>query len=507
MIEASILILFAPKFKQFGCDVGMEYLRRQGGGKVHGLCTGPLQVKKQIEVKLNIQGGQFWDLATEEKKWLINDSLVKNLSQIYQELGPGAVGRIVVADRRVGRGFVRDGLCRPDSIGRACARASESLPQQYVSGLYAFLDQVLKQTKPDCVFCYAVAGAPALTLAEMCKARKIPFSRLTTSRIHNDYLIDDDPGGRLNSVARSYRKVANRQLDLGHNLQKAKELLQDFRENPLPPGYTQRNQALLRSKKPFNLTFRALISTFYHLAKSVGNPEEKRERIARSWFEACVAWRRAIIGTKPFKAGVPSQRSFIFYPLHVVPEASTMVLSPWHTDQTNVIESLAKSAPGDMLVVVKEHAPMLGKRPHDFYKTISRIPRVVLLGPEHNSLSLVQQASLVAVITGTAAWEAMRLRKPALVIGDSPYLAIGEGVVHEPCLARLAESIPSAIANPPASDQALERYIAACLSESFEMSPSLLWGNYEDHPENERRAAVNNVVDGILKRKREAYRN
>jgi len=146
---------------------------------------------------------------------------------------------------------------------------------------------------------------------------------------------------------------------------------------------------------------------------------------------------------------------------------------------------------------------MLGKRPRDFYRTISRIPRVILLGPEHNSLLLIQQASLVAVITGTAAWEAMRLGIPALVIGDSPYLAVGEGVVHEPCLANLPEAISTAIAMPPASDQSMELYIAACLHESFEMNPSLLWGKYDDHSSEERQAAVDNFVNGILKREAE----
>jgi hypothetical protein len=174
-----------------------------------------------------------------------------------------------------------------------------------------------------------------------------------------------------------------------------------------------------------------------------------------------------------------------------------MVLSPYHTDQISVIESLAKSAPADMVIVVKEHKPMLGKRPANFYKVISKIPRVILLWPEASSFQIINQSELVAVITGTAAFEAIRLKKPVLVIGDSPFLAIGEGVIHEPCLAKLPEAIAAGILLPPASDSALELYIAACLHESFDMNPSLLWGEYDSHPTGVKKMAANKIANGI----------
>lgn len=500
MHNANILMLFAPSFKQFGCDVAKEYLRRNGGGKVYGLCTGLIEVKRYVEKELGEDVGHVWYLPAEEKTWLQDDELLKNISLVEQELGPGAVGRIMVADRRVGRGFVRGGVCRPDHIGRYAVRNATTFPQTYVAGLYMLLDKVLRQAKPDCVFLYAVAGAPALALAEICKARGIFFCRLNTPRIGNQYLIDTDPRGRLECVAKSYHKAVEGNLDLAGILPQAKKLLQSFQNNPIPPGYTQRNLAILNNRKPWRTTILALKGNLKYLIKSFIQRRDYSENIRRNWFKALVEWKRKFVPTKYFSSPPSANRPFIYYPLHVEPEASTMVLSPWHTNQESVIEALAKSAPADMLIVVKEHAPMLGLRPRGFYRAISRIPRVVLLGPEHNSLSLIQQASLVTVITGTAAWEAIRLHKPALVIGDSPFLVVGEGVIHEPCLARLAEAISKALNTPPASDLMLALYIAACLSESFEMSPSILWDKYEDHPQNERQAAVNNIVEGILKR-------
>jgi hypothetical protein len=120
-MSINILILFAPKFEKFGVDVGKEYIRRNGGGKVHGLCAGPESIREYVKKQLGHDAGFFWHLHSEEAHWLSGSQSTNNLVQIDQELGPGAVGRIMVADRRVGRGFVRGGLCRPDNVGKACA--------------------------------------------------------------------------------------------------------------------------------------------------------------------------------------------------------------------------------------------------------------------------------------------------------------------------------------------------------------------------------------------------
>lgn len=504
----NVFMLFAPKFSQFGVDVAKELLKKYGGGKIFGICVGPLNLVKSIENSLGDQCGKLWHLHTEEQKWLTKDwsmkDLSKKLSRIDNELGVGTLGRFIVADRRVGKGFVRGGLCRPDTIAQKIETAPQLQPQKYIAGLYNFIESVLDETQPNLIFCYAVAGAPALALAEISQAKGIVFARLNTTRIGQSNVIDDSPTGQLDCVARTYKSLVNNQLNLEQERVKAKKILEDFRSHPEPPEYTKRNQELLKAQNPLKITLKALLGTPYHLAKCWVKKQsylEARQAISRNFFGARVMWKKALLNQATFTSDLPTKdRPFIYFPLHVDPEASTMVLSPWHTDQISVIESLAKSAPAEMIIVVKEHAPMLGKRPRGFYEKIATMPRVILIGPEHNGLSIVQKAELTAVITGTAAWEAIRLGKPTLIIGNSPFLAIGEGMIHEPCLANLPSSISKALTIPSASDEALELYLTACLAESFEMSSSLLWGKYEQHSEQERQKAVNNIVNGIEKR-------
>ena len=484
-------MLFAPTFDHFGCDVARALLAKCGGGRVHGLCTGPHKVREHVAAELGEFGGEFWRLENEELTWLATPASSEELEAIERNLGPGAFGRIVTADRRVGRGFVRGGLTRPDRIGRLADRNPANAAQRYVSGLYRFLQAVLQETEPSVVFCYAVAGAPAVALAELCRVRNIPFCKLTPTRIGDKYIVDSDAAGRQACVARRFERARDGSEPFSRTaLEEAKCRLELFRAQPVQPGYVR------RAPQPWLLG--ALIRFPFYCMKSIALGRWPGLKAAQGAFKIWIAWRRMFEGRAWFTALDDEPSSFIYFPLHVDPEASTMVLSPWHTDQLSVIEALAKAAPAHMRVVVKEHSPMLGRRPRGFYRQIAKMPRVALLGPSHSTFDLIEKAALTAVITGTAAWEALLLGKPVLIIGDSPFLCIGEGLVHETDLTRLPQAIRAALPLPPASGKTLALYIAAVESESFDMPWSLLWGNYLGQPAEQRSTAVAMISDRIF---------
>jgi len=485
----SLLMFFAPKFNNFGCDVARAFVNNRGNAHVHGLCTGP-GVRNRIAIELGELGGRFWELEAEEERWLSTPASEHDLERLEQELGPGAFGRIVTADRRVGRGFVRGALTAPNRISRLVALDPSSAAQRYVSGLYLFLDDVLRETAPDVVFCYAIAGAPAVALAELCAVRRVRFCRLISTRIGDRYIVDDDHMGRQASISRRFKRAreGNEQFTPGV-IDEARLWLKNFRESPIRPGYSRTitSPNLLRDLSLFPLR------CLRELAHG------RRPQPARLLFEIWVALR----SIQPERAWTSSlgalPTSFIYFPLHVNPEASTMVLSPWHTDQLSVIEALAKAAPANMKIVVKEHSPMVGRRPVGFYRQIAGMPRVMLVAPGHSSFLLIRKAALTAVITGTAAWEAILLGKPTLIIGDSPFLAIRDGLIHEPDLSCLPNAICAALALPPASDDVLILYLSAAFSESQEMQHSLLWGKYESHSRDERTAVCEKIASAIVR--------
>ena len=75
-------------------------------------------------------------------------------------------------------------------------------------------------------------------------------------------------------------------------------------------------------------------------------------------------WRRS--------AGRDLPPSFFYVPIHVDPDAFTMVLSQRRTDQFVSIEALAKAAPARTRIVAKEHRPMLARRPRSQRSTSRR---------------------------------------------------------------------------------------------------------------------------------------
>ena len=150
-----------------------------------------------------------------------------------------------------------------------------------------------------------------------------------------------------------------------------------------------------------------------------------------------------------------------------------MVLTPLLTDQISVIESLAKCLPMETYLAVKEHVPMMGRRPADFYRRLAAIPKVILISPDVDTFDLIRRADLTCVITGTAGWEAILLKRPLLCLGQTLYQTVGEGFVLCKELSRLPEAIPKALSVPPATDEKIEIYIASVLAESFDLPKKL----------------------------------
>ncbi len=104
------------------------------------------------------------------------------------------------------------------------------------------------------------------------------------------------------------------------------------------------------------------------------------------------------------------QLSYVFFPLHTEPEVSLLVYGRPYVNQIEIIRMLAMSLPVNMVLVVKEHPWMVGKRSIGAYQKMLEIPRVRFANPATEARTLIKQAHLVAVVTGSVALEAAMLR-------------------------------------------------------------------------------------------------
>lgn len=116
-----------------------------------------------------------------------------------------------------------------------------------------------------------------------------------------------------------------------------------------------------------------------------------------------------------------SGESFAYFALHSEPESYPMVLAPFYMDQLWLVKQIARSLPLDFKLYVKDHPAMLGFRPPAYYAEMKKIPNVRLLDPRTSGLELTRSARLVLTLTGTSAWEAVLLKKPAIIFGNMFY--------------------------------------------------------------------------------------
>ncbi len=110
-------------------------------------------------------------------------------------------------------------------------------------------------------------------------------------------------------------------------------------------------------------------------------------------------------------------KRFIFFPLQYTPEASINVPAPYFVDQFRVIDALRFSMPNDCTLVVKEHPACVEMRPLSFVRRLRRLPGLMVAKSTISSIDLIQRAALTATVTGTAAFEAFLLGRPAIALG------------------------------------------------------------------------------------------
>ncbi len=121
---------------------------------------------------------------------------------------------------------------------------------------------------------------------------------------------------------------------------------------------------------------------------------------------------------------------YIYFPLHMQPEATTIPLGFKWTDQVSAIEYLSQSFPS-YKILVKEHPNQYRYdfrkekvRSKLFYERISSISNVILVELNLNSIYLTENSSAVAGISGSNQWEAVIRYKPIIQFSEQIFSKI-----------------------------------------------------------------------------------
>jgi hypothetical protein len=172
---------------------------------------------------------------------------------------------------------------------------------------------------------------------------------------------------------------------------------------------------------------RLVWSTYWHartLLKQIAGRTGDYDEILVWWqvWDKLKRKIRSLRGYEKFHSDPPSTKErYAFFPLQVEPEVSILLHSPYHANQIELVRAAAHALPITMMLYVKEHPEMVGKRTRAYYGEITKIPNVKLVDPRQPSFAIVRNAALTFTIVGTAGWESILFGKPVITFGDVFY--------------------------------------------------------------------------------------
>ncbi len=329
-----------------------------------------------------------------------------------------------------------------------------------------YFEREFTENRPDAVFGFTTATMYGLACFYMAHRFGIPCFEMTNTRLRERYVIEDQAAGTEfpHVNARYAELMAGR--DDQSLLPEAKRYIERFREAPARADGMKRVLEISSSRGSLHvrrLWSLARITYWYYFGHYKNDPEQLHPlKQVLDTLRLVVRQRRLRSGV--FERPLPGER-YAYYPMHLQPEATTAVLSPFWVDQLALIENLARSLPVGMRLYVKEHMPMLGYRPHRDYERLKGIPNVRLMHPGLSPHDLIRNAEIVLTITGTAGIEALLLGTRVITFGDVFYNVVPR-IRRCRAIGDLPTMIRETLAAPLGDDEQVAAFVAILLDES-----------------------------------------
>jgi hypothetical protein len=185
---------------------------------------------------------------------------------------------------------------------------------------------------------------------------------------------------------------------------------------------------------------------------------------------------------------------FVFFPLHLIPENSVLTLSRT-INELECIFQLSKALLPDWKVVVKINPNMLttfDTHPNRYYLDMSELPNVQFLNPLIRSGEIIDKASAVAAISGTALLEGAIFGKPGFRWGRTEFEAIDTIQQFDP------DTVRAHLARGESGN--LKYYIQACFNLGVRLDARLIGHSLSDALSAEEQERCERQIDALERR-------
>jgi len=294
--------------------------------------------------------------------------------------------------------------------------------------LFQFFDFIFKNEKPDAVIGEVPAGFFGLAAYYFCKKNNIPFYEVAESRISGRIDIHDCEW-TCSKYEKTFKSLTNQDI-----LPEESAFTKSFIDNFISHKIIYSSYYLGKIK--FNFITFAI--HYYKRVKQLGKVFLRyaldRKKFAEFDYESESILLHSI--ASPFRTikrnfkilfeknifdKFNPKEKYFFFPLQFEPEASTLVLATFYSNQLATIKNVAITLPFPYKLYLKEHPGSIGARKKDFYKEIKKIPNAVLLSSKEHVPEIIDGSSGVIVMTSTVGMEAALSGKPVYILGNVFY--------------------------------------------------------------------------------------
>ena len=292
---------------------------------------------------------------------------------------------------------------------------------QFLEQECRFFEKILEEVKPDYFLTYDPPFHYQKLLFDLCKAKGIKILCIYFTRLGGNSIIASD--GNTFDFPQNLDQV---------KLEKnpAKKSIDDIKDIS---EYSVVSQIWSNKRYPSKLEKIKSLKSYVLLSDS-NNTQSNFTYYGRTKPKVILDQSSLIIKKKirerfmekNLAKKIDSKIPYVYFPMNIEEEISTLHYTPFFTDQIEVIRHIAKSLPLDYLLYVKEHPHAVHRGWHkiDEYKEILDIPNVRLVHPSFSSEELMKFCKLVITIRGTASFNCLYQNKPSIIFGDVPFSII-----------------------------------------------------------------------------------
>jgi len=356
---------------------------------------------------------------------------------------------------------------------------NKALLFKYLELQTRYLESLFTRSRFDCVFSINYQYFVKAAVFTMAHASGIPYLAASSCRIKDLYAISDNFNiGTTRAVLAEMKRLE----DAGDPCFDATGFFDWLKRERSGAYYDfDREMATAAMQQPLSARLKEIWWWLTRYPRRVlFINKHYRGMMRRNYFLpnylACVRllivalWRRVGYFRCPelTRTDLPTE-PFVFFPLHFIPENTVLTLSKTF-DEMECIFQLAKALPADWKVVVKVNPAMLttsfDTHPNSYFLAINRLPNVQFIHPSTPSAEIIDKASAVATLTGTALFEGAAFDKPGFRWGRMEFEVVDTVYPFQP--RKVREQLQQGVSGN------LPYYIQACFNLGLRLDVRLL---------------------------------